>query len=518
MNAKRAFLWPSLILAVVALEGWFFAFAPQVHADGGVALWTNIYATMGGDDSPIAIAADRNGNVFVTGGSWNGSNSDYATIGYSNAGVPLWTNRYNGPGNGDDISQGIAVDNSGNVSVTGWSSGTNGQEWTTIKYSGTGMTLWTSRYSGPSRLVTPKSHSIAADRNGNVFVESGAYAIVAYSTAGMPLWTNRYVGPIANDTSYAITVDGSGKVFVTGESYPIPDTLTSEYATVAYSAAGAAVWTNFYTINGGGRSIGFAITTDANGNVFVTGSSKGEAGKFEYATVSYSGAGVPLWTNRYSDTGNNAYALAIAVDRSGNVLVTGRSNNGTTDEYVTIKYSNAGLPLWTNRYSGGIGNISDAIAVDSSGNVFVTGTLYNGTNNDYSTIGYSAAGLPLWTNLYPGSDDVFYKPALAVDSSGNVLVTGSSGLHSSGGIYYATVKYSSSVPPPVNLAIVPDGSGGYFIRFSGVPGSVYRLQRATRLDGPWFGSAPQTAPTSGLVEFWDLFPPPSQAFYRTVQP
>ena len=29
---------------------------------------------------------------------------------------------------------------------------------------------------------------------------------------------------------------------------------------------------------------------------------------------------------------------------------------------------------------------------------------------------------------------------------------------------------------------------------------------------------PQTAPTSGLVEFWDLFPPPGQSFYRSVQP
>jgi hypothetical protein len=227
--------------------------------------------------------------------------------------------------------------------------------------------------------------------------------------------------------------------------------------------------------------------------------------------------GTPLWTNRFNEPGNNAYALAIAVDRSGNVLVTGRSGNGTTDEYVTIKYSNAGLPLWTNLYSGGIGDSPNVVAVDSSGNVFVTGTSYNGTNNDYSTIGYSAAGIPLWTNVYPGSDDVFYKPALAVDSSGNVLVTGPSG-HISGVIYYATVKYSSSVPPPVNLDIVSDGGGGYFIRFSGVPGSVYRLQRATRLEGPWISSASQTAPASGLVEFWDLFPPPSQAFYRVVQP
>jgi hypothetical protein len=68
------------------------------------------------------------------------------------------------------------------------------------------------------------------------------------------------------------------------------------------------------------------------------------------------------------------------------------------------------------------------------------------------------------------------------------------------------------------LAIVPDGSGGYFIRFNGVAGSAYRLQRAPSLAGPWTTSAPQTTPVSGLVEFHDLFPLPGQAFYRTVQP
>src|SRR5262245_28759475 len=71
--------------------------------------------------------------------------------------------------------------------------------------------------------------------------------------------------------------------------------------------------------------------------------------------------------------------------------------------------------------------------------------------------------------------------------------------------------------PPV-LAIQGDDSGGYFIRFSGVPGSAYRLQRAPGLTGPWTTSAPQTAPASGLVEFWDVFLPPGQSFDRTAQP
>ncbi len=44
---------------------------------------------------------------------------DYATIKYSSAGVPLWTNRYNGPANREDYAYAVAVDGSNNVIVTG---------------------------------------------------------------------------------------------------------------------------------------------------------------------------------------------------------------------------------------------------------------------------------------------------------------------------------------------------------------------------------------------------------------
>ena len=60
--------------------------------------------------------------MFVAGASDSssfGTNHDYLTIKYSNTGVALWTNRYNGPGNGADGAHAVAVDSSGNVFVTG---------------------------------------------------------------------------------------------------------------------------------------------------------------------------------------------------------------------------------------------------------------------------------------------------------------------------------------------------------------------------------------------------------------
>lgn len=68
------------------------------------------------------------------------------------------------------------------------------------------------------------------------------------------------------------------------------------------------------------------------------------------------------------------------------------------------------------------------------------------------------------------------------------------------------------------LAIEPDGEGGNFIRFDGLPGRTYRLQRATRPAGPWVDGSSKVAPASGQLEYHDIFPVPGGAFYRSVQP
>ena len=156
-----------------------------------------------------------------------------------------------------------------------------------------------------------------------------------YSGTGVPLWTNRYDG-----VARALAVDGSGNVFVTGHS-------DGDYATIAYSGAGVPLWTNRYNGPANPFDRATAVAVDGNGNVFVTGYSYSCGERFDYATIAYSGAGVPLWTNRYNGPANRDEANAVAVDGSGNVFVTGSSsaNNGNSllGDYATIAYSGAGV-------------------------------------------------------------------------------------------------------------------------------------------------------------------------------
>src|SRR5437016_4994667 len=106
------------ILLIAALFVALAALTPRAFADGGIPLWTNFYHGPGQHyDSARGVAVDSSGNVFVTGESYGTSSYDYATVGYSNTGLPLWTNRYNGLVFGDYFAYAVAADSSGNAFV-----------------------------------------------------------------------------------------------------------------------------------------------------------------------------------------------------------------------------------------------------------------------------------------------------------------------------------------------------------------------------------------------------------------
>lgn len=311
-----------------------------------------------GNDIAYSIAIDGSGNVYVTGSSeglvgTHGIFEDYVTVKYNSAGVQQWAASYNGPGGDFDAAYSIAVDGAGNVYVTGESGGGSGgsgfpyQDYATIKYNSAGVLQWAARYNGTAVAADDKANQLKIDASGNVYVtgkSSGLgtsydYLTIKYNTGGTLMWTARYNGTgNGSDEATSLDVDRTGNVYVTGISYS-GSSNGNDIVTVKYNTLGVQQWAIGYNGPASGNDGGRKIAVDTSGNAYVTGYSMGTGAlDLDYATIKYNTAGVQQWAMRYTNggaAGSTEDAADIYADNSGNVYVTGMS----ALDYATVKYS-----------------------------------------------------------------------------------------------------------------------------------------------------------------------------------
>ena len=140
--------------------------------------WVRRYEGSGNyDDRVSAIVVDDSGYIYVTGKSYgDGTDYDYATIKYRPNGDTAWLRRYNGTGNYSDNANSITVECSGNVYVSGvsYSGLETDYDYATIKYYPNGDIAWVRKYNGPANSSDYAS-KINVDKSGNVYVSGQIY-------------------------------------------------------------------------------------------------------------------------------------------------------------------------------------------------------------------------------------------------------------------------------------------------------------------------------------------------------
>ena len=113
-----------LILEIIGLTfiGIIFIFSVKVWAGTLIPISSATYnGPADGWDEARGVSIDGIGNIIVAGRSFNGTNDDYFTIKYnSDLSIVLASATYNGPTNGSDIAYAVAIDEGGNIIVTGF--------------------------------------------------------------------------------------------------------------------------------------------------------------------------------------------------------------------------------------------------------------------------------------------------------------------------------------------------------------------------------------------------------------
>jgi hypothetical protein len=301
-------------------------------------------------------------------------------------------------------------------------------------------------------------NAMTLDTSGNIIVtgsvttstQNGNFCTIKYDQSGIQQWVAFYNGPGTNsiDDAVAITVDKKGFIYVTGNSEET-GFGTDAFCTIKYSPSGSQIWAVRYHRTPHFYDDPQAIAVDKYGNVYVTGmsSSDGSYYGYDYLTLKYDSSGALKWDRYYNGPVNNSdLARSIAVDDSCNIYITGESATyQNTGGYCTIKYNTNGDSIWVRRYDGlpggGHPNLGKKLVIDKWSNVYVTGISYTSITHEYSTIKYSSQGVQQWVSNYRNPTNGFSEPyAIAVDSNLNVFVTGKT---SGTGISdYATVKYN----------------------------------------------------------------------------
>ncbi len=422
---------------------WRFNGTPLPGATNSVLAWSNVQTNDAGAYSV---------SITNVAGSATSTVATLTVIDSTFHFLQPWTATYNGTANNGDFVQALAVDTLGNIYVTGYAkeAASGNYDYVTLKYDSSGTLLWRAVYDGTDQ--DDQGRALAVDACGNVYVTGSSkgngsgwdYVTVKYDNNGNQLWAARYNGT-ANKDDYAsaLVVSTNGDVFVTGASKGADEHFN--YVTIKYDSAGNQIWLNRY-VGPGNEDDACSITLDPGGNVYVTGKSKGSGSDFDYSTIKYSSDGTQMWVARYNGPGNQADAAAqVITDPAGNVYVTGSSINAAgKNDYTTIKYDADGNQLWIAIYDGPAAkdDYAVALALDATGSVFVTGTsAVTDTKADFATIKYSPEGAPLWVQRYDYGDDD-QAVALGLDPAGDVYVTGNSRT-SSTGYDFATVKYRS---------------------------------------------------------------------------
>ncbi len=442
-NSKRT-NYLLIVLGLIINLNMVFAQVPNWQ-------WAKNVGGGGGDWSKIAV--DENGNSYVsgsfasdsitfgsitltnTGGSSPYGAWDFFIVKYDSFGNVVWAKSFGG--NSFDDCNDVVTDANGSVYITGaFLSNTisignytltrtdtlnsNAADIFVAKFDSAGNAIWAKSAGGSgwdegnrlafdlygNLIVVGNFNSNQIDVGGNTIWTSGAadiFILYCRNNTGNVFIAKSAGGSDGNDYPSAITMDLSGNLCITGLTHSstiIFDNVTllnkvADIFVVKYSSNGNVIWAK----NAGGNGYDYSkdISTDAAGNLYLTGYVVGDSitfGNITIATVffitKYDPYGNVIWAQ--PGVGAATYGMSISTEDNGNSYVVGHfqgdinfgsynlTNLGVVNIFI-VKYNSSGNVIWAKSAGGTMMDFASDVFIDSNSKLYLTGSISSSVAN-----------------------------------------------------------------------------------------------------------------------------------------
>lgn len=284
------------------------------------------------------------------------------------------------------------------------------------------------------------------------------------------IWAT-YYGGVGVDDGNTVVTDVNSNVYIAGTTNSTNNISFNGYQNtcgaasndafvVKFDSAGTRLWATYYGDIGIDK--GFSVAADANGNVYLAGTSASTSniafnghqntygGNWDLFLVKFNSSCTRLWATYYGGSGVENYETSLATDTNGNIYLAGNTlstsniafnghqntfGGGDYDAFL-VKFNTGGTPLWATYYGGINKERVNSIATDVNGNIYITGETespndiaFNGHQDtlagtlDAFLVKFNSSGTRLWATYYGGnSDEMSYS--VATDVNGNVYIAG----------------------------------------------------------------------------------------------
>lgn len=304
------------------------------------------------------MALDKDDNCYISGSTWYADSTKNILLArFDPDGQLLWKRLYDNPEKGEDIPVAMLCDREGNVWITGISKRANGNaDIALIRFSPEGVPDLVRFQDGPSSLFDAPS-CMTEDNAGNIIVagyittaDSGLNAAVfSYSTQGALRWQHRF-GTMQMDMINAIVTDDSCNVYLCGNTNA--GQRSGDLFFQKIDSSGKVIYTNKYDGSLSMRDAALQIAMDDSVNIYVSGFINQGNDRADVPVLKYNRNGVLLQEIVYYGGVSDCSASYLAATDAF-VYLSGKELNYAlgTNANFHVKYNKAGKQLLTQKFA-----------------------------------------------------------------------------------------------------------------------------------------------------------------------